>query len=86
MNNLNTLQKDLSIRRMEGYNGYKFQYQLFRDGKPIKTHVSNTEYPLGLVCIHPGDGSIHLTMKQICELDFTTIPDEDLFVVSVINN
>jgi len=77
------LQKDLVIRRMAGYSHYKYQYVLFKDDKSVCNHSSDAEYPLGLVCIHPSDGSIRLTMKQICELDFQTVEDDDVFVVPV---
>lgn len=81
-----TLQKDLTVKRMVGYSGWKYQYQLFKNGHPVKNQVSNIEYNYAVVSIHPSDGSITWALKQICELDFTTMPDEHLFVVSINNN
>ena len=76
-------QRDLAIHRMEGYNNFKYQYQLFKEGKYCKNHLSDYEYQYGVVDINPVDGSITLTMRDVRNILFSSLEDDNVFLVEV---
>jgi len=77
------LQAHLVIRRMEGYSGYKYQYQLFVDGKSRDNQRSDREYQYGIVSISPTDGSVKMVLQDPKEMDFEDLVDESMFTVPV---
>jgi len=81
---MDTLQKDLIIFRMVGHNDFKYQYQLFKDGKPTNNVLTDKDYQFGKVDVDPSDNSMTLTMvEKASEVRFKELESENVFIVPV---
>lgn len=87
-----TLQKDLSIKRSicniaheSGLMiGQMYEYQLKHQGQVVDRRYEHFSYPLGIVTENP-NGSLTMELRQISQLSFSQIEDDNVFVLKINN-
>lgn len=81
-----TLQKELAIYRMTvNKTAGKYEYQLFKNGKFVKTRKTDREYNFAAVNVSPEDGTIRMDSfrKNASQFDRYDMEDPNTFIVSV---
>lgn len=77
-------QKDIAVKRMAGFNGHKYQYQLFRKGVSSKIMSSDIEYNYAVVNVNPIDHTISMQMLlNASSTPFQGIEDGNTYIINV---
>lgn len=83
---MTALQKDFAIYRIAVYKpSGDYEYQLFRNGKSIKSVMSDSPYfSYGLINVSPVDNSVSLALRVFETISTVELEDPESFLIPVI--